>query len=73
MIFIFVGSPTIQIPSWIFLFLSSLINIGAPKHAVSSSNVKEKWISLFKSTLEKTGANAKVHAINPFISQEPLP
>ena len=39
MIFIFVGSPIIQIPSLISLFFNSLINKGAPIQAVSSSNV----------------------------------
>ena len=41
-----VGSPTIQIPSLIFLLFNSSINIGAPIHAVSSSNVKENSIYL---------------------------
>ena len=41
--------------------------------AVSSSNVNEKWISLSKFEEEKIGAYANAHAINPFISHEPLP
>ena len=73
MIFIFVGSPTIHIPFLNPLSFSSLINNGAPIHAVSSSNVNEKLISLSKFDFEKTGAKANVHAINPFISHEPLP
>ena len=46
---------------------------GAPIQAVSSSNVNEKLISRSKFDFEKIGAKANVHAINPFISHEPLP
>ena len=42
-------------------------------HAVSSSNVNEKWISLSKFTDERVGTYASAHAINPFMSHEPLP
>ena len=72
-IFISVGSPTIQIPFVIFLFFSSLINKGAPIHAVSSSNVREKCISLERFDFENISAKANEQAKNPFMSQEPLP
>ena len=57
----------------ISLFFNSLIRIGAPWHAVSSSKVNEKCISLSRFDFEKIGAKAKVHAMKPFISHEPLP
>ena len=56
MIFIFVGSPTMHIPLLKPLFFNSFIKSGAPIHAVSSSKVKEKLISLSKLVFEKIGA-----------------
>ena len=47
--------------------------MGAPRHAVSSSKVNEKCISLSKLEFEKTGAYANTQAIKPFMSHEPLP
>jgi len=55
-IFMLVGSPTIQIPEVIFFFFNSLISKGAPWHAVSSSKVKEKCISLSRLLFAKIGA-----------------
>ena len=42
-------------------------------HAVSSSNVREKCISLDRFDFENISAKANEQAKNPFMSQEPLP
>ena len=62
-----------QIPLFIFLLINSLIRIGAPIQAVSSSNVNEKCISLSKLEFEKILAYARAQAIKPLISHAPLP